>query len=141
MGRPYSQDLRERVLAVVDGGIGVTATGRLLRVSTSYVSKVMSRREMTGETTARALGRGPRPKLAGHHETLRQRVVAVPDETLAEMCVWLLDEHGVSISIGPLCTMLRRLKLTRKKRHSTPPSRSAPTLPPRARPGARSSRA
>lgn len=140
MGRPYSQDLRERVLAVVDAGTGVTETGRLLRVSTSYVSKVMSRREATGETTARALGRGPRSKLADHHETLRQRVEAVPDETLAEMCVWLLDEHGVSISIGPLWTMLRRLKLTRKKRHSTPPSRSAPTSPPRARPGARRSR-
>ena len=140
MGSSYSQDLRERVFAVVDDGVGVTAAGRLLRVSTSYVSKVMSRRAMTGETTARARGRGPRAKLADHHETLRQRVAAVPDETLAEMCVWLLDRHGVSISPSRLCTMLRRLKLTRKKRHSTPPSRSAPTSRRRVGSGARNSR-
>ena len=68
MGRPYSQDLRERVLAVVDGGIGVTATGRLLRVSTSYVSKVMSRREMTG---------------ANGREGLITRVALVAGEVLA----------------------------------------------------------
>lgn len=140
MGRSYSQDLRERVLAVVDDGVGVTAAGRLLRVSTSYVSKVMSRRAMTGETTARIRGRGPRAKLADHHEILRQRVAAVPDETLAEMCVWLLDRHGVSISTSRLCTTLRRLKLTRKKRRSTPPSRSAPTSRRRAGSGARNSR-
>lgn len=140
MGRPYSQDLRDRVLAMVDGGVGVTATGRVLRVSTAYVSKVMSRREATGETKARPLGRGPKPKLADHHETLRQRVAGIPDETLAEMCVWLLDDHGVSISTSRLCTTLRRLKLTRKKRHSMPQNRSVPTSPPRVRSGARPSR-
>lgn len=26
MGKPYSQDLRQRVFAAVDGGIGMTAT-------------------------------------------------------------------------------------------------------------------
>jgi len=51
----------------------------------------------------------------------------MPDETLAEMCVWLRDRDGVSISTSRLCTMLRRLKPTRKKRHSTLPSRSVPT--------------
>ena len=136
MGRPYSQDLRDRVIAVVDDGQGVTAAARLLRVSRSYASKVMGRLRATGETTARALGRGPRAKLADHHETLRQRVAAVPDETLAELAAWLLAEHGVTISVSRLCTTLQGLKLTRKKRHSTLPSRSAPTSRPRAWPGA-----
>ena len=140
MGRPYSQDLREGVIAVVDGGIGVTEASRLLRLSVAYVSKVMGRRNATGETTARALGRGPRAKLADHHETLRRRVAEVPDETLEELKAWLLAEHGVSISVSRLCTTLRALKLTRKKRHSMPPSRSAPTSPPHGRPGARRSR-
>jgi len=35
-----------------------TASASQLRVSTSFVSKVISRREMTGETTARARGSG-----------------------------------------------------------------------------------
>ena len=56
MGKPYSQDLRERVIATVDAGTRVCATARVLLVSVSYVSKVVGRRRTTGETTAR-LGR------------------------------------------------------------------------------------
>ena len=115
MGRPYAQDLRDRVIAVVDDGTGVTAAARLRQISTSYASRVMGRLRVTGETTARALGRELRPKLADYHETLRQRVAAVPDETLAELAVWLLVEHGVTISVSRLCTTLQGLKLTRKK--------------------------
>jgi transposase len=140
MGRPYSQDLRERVIAVVDGGSGVTEASRLLRLSVAYVSKVMSRRNATGETTARTLGRGPRPKLADHHEALRRRVAEMPDETLEELRAWLLAEHAVAISVSRLCTTLRDLKLTRKKRRSMPPSRSAPMSPPHEQPGARRNR-
>jgi PQQ-like domain len=41
------------VFALADGGLGVTATARQLRVTPSYLSKVLSRRRATGETTAR----------------------------------------------------------------------------------------
>lgn len=53
MGKPYSQDLRERVIATVDSGTRVCAAARLFLVSVSYVSKVVDRRRTTGETTAR----------------------------------------------------------------------------------------
>ena len=54
MGRPYSQDLRERVMAAVDGGMRVYAAAPVFRVSVSYIYKALSRRTKTGETTARA---------------------------------------------------------------------------------------
>ena len=41
-GKPYSQDLRERVLAAADDGERVGRIAVLLRVSVSYVSKVLS---------------------------------------------------------------------------------------------------
>ena len=44
MGKPYSQDLRERVIATVDSGTRVCVAARLLLVSVSYVSKVVGRR-------------------------------------------------------------------------------------------------
>ena len=44
MGKPYSQDLRERVIATVDSGTRVCAAARLFLVSVSYVSKVVGRR-------------------------------------------------------------------------------------------------
>ncbi len=52
-GKSYSQDLRERVFAAADDGEPVGRIVTLLRVSVSYVSKVLSRRKLTGQTTAR----------------------------------------------------------------------------------------
>ena len=53
MGRPYSQDLRERVMAAVDGGMRVYAAAPVFRVSVSYIYKALGRRTKTGETKAR----------------------------------------------------------------------------------------
>jgi hypothetical protein len=66
-GKPYSQDLRERVFAAADEGGKVGQIARLLRVSVSFVSKVLSRRRESGETTARpqrcaSHGSAPRPR-------------------------------------------------------------------------------
>ena len=53
MGRAYSQDLRERVMAAVDSGTGAYFAASLFRVSVSYIYKALGRRERTGETSAR----------------------------------------------------------------------------------------
>jgi transposase len=37
MGAAYSQDLRERVMAAVDGGLGVYSAAPMFRVSVSYI--------------------------------------------------------------------------------------------------------
>ena len=51
-GKAYSQDLRERVFAAADDGEAVGRIAVSLRVSVSYVSKVLLRRHRTGQTTA-----------------------------------------------------------------------------------------
>ena len=140
MAKAYSQDLRERVIGAVDGGLGTCACARLFQVSVSYVSKVLSRRQSTGETTARPMGRGPRPKLAEHHDALRRRVAVAPDATLVELQAWLAKERGVQVSVGRVWAALRLLRLTLKKSHSTRPSRNALTSPPPAPSGAPTSR-
>jgi hypothetical protein len=56
MGKPYSQDLRERVIAAVDTGTGAYVAALLFQVS-------LLRRRKTGEVTARRSGCGPKPKL------------------------------------------------------------------------------
>ena len=53
MGRAYSQDLRERVIAAVDSGTGAYAAASIFRVSVSYIYKLLGRRKRTGETSAR----------------------------------------------------------------------------------------
>ena len=70
-GRAYSQDLRDRVIAAVDGGMAVRAAAPLFRVSISYIYKALIRRRTNGETRPRAQRNHVPPKLAGHEETLR----------------------------------------------------------------------
>ena len=43
MGVAYSQDLRDRVLAAVDGGLRVYSAAPLFRVSVSYIYKALGR--------------------------------------------------------------------------------------------------
>ena len=114
-GRAYHQDLRERVFQVADAGTSVTGVAKILRVSVSYVSKVLGRRRRTGETTARPQ-RGHVPaKLAAYHAAIRDRVSAVPDATLRELQVWLKETHQVVASTTLIWEVLRELKLTLKK--------------------------
>ena len=51
MGVAYSQDLRDRVMAAVDGGLGVYAAAPLFRVSVSYIYKALGRRRASGDVT------------------------------------------------------------------------------------------
>lgn len=123
MGRPYSQDLRERAMAVVDGGTGAYAAAALFRVSVSYIYKALGRRRATGETTARTGRAGRKAKLAAHDEALRAQVTAHPDATLEELQAWLAAERKVKVSMGCLWNRLQRLKLPLKKSRNGPPSR------------------
>ena len=71
MGVAYSQDLRERVMAAVDGGLSVYSAAPLFRVSVSYIYKALGRRRATGDVTAHKSGGGPKPKLAAYDENMK----------------------------------------------------------------------
>ena len=60
-GMPYSNDLRLRVLAAVDGGVPVRQVAALLRVSVSYIYKALIRRWRMGETGGADAVRTPAP--------------------------------------------------------------------------------
>ena len=133
-GKTYGQDLRERVFAASDGGMRVGQIAARLLVSVSYVSKVLTRRRLTGERTARPQRCHVPAKLAAHHEVIRARVRA--DATLDELRAWLLDAHQVSASAGLMWKTLAGLGLTLEKRPGTRPNRTAPMSPRPARHGA-----
>ena len=138
-GQSYSEDLRGRVLAAVDGGMAARAAARVFRVSVSYIYKALIRRRRTGEVSASS-GRGHRPrKLTPAQEAaLAAHITAHPDLTLAALQTWLLDEHAVRLSNGATWSAVARLGLS-FKRHSTPPSKTVPTSRPGAASGARRS--
>jgi transposase len=139
-GQSYSEDLRGRVLAAVDGGMAARAAASVFRVSVSYIYKALIRRRRTGEVNASAR-RGHRPrKLTPEQEAaLASHIEAHPDITLAALQTWLAAEHAVRLSNGAVWSAVDRLGLSFKKRRSAPPSRTVRTSPSGAASGGRRS--
>jgi transposase len=137
-GQSYSEDLRARVLAAVDGGMAARVAAKVFRVSVSYIYKALIRRRRTGELTASAR-RGHRPrKLSPVQEAaLAAHIEAHPDLTLKALQAWLSAEHAVRLSNGAMWSAVARLGLSYKKRRSGPASRTVRTSPRGAASGAR----
>jgi transposase len=112
-GKPYGQDLRERVLALADAPLRQVADR--FAVSRSYVAKVRARLRETGERTPGQQRNHVAPRLTVLAAPLRARVAAGPDATIGELRAWALAEHGVSVSHPVMWTALARLGLTLKR--------------------------
>jgi putative transposase len=139
MARPYSVDLRARVVRAVEGGASRRATAAKFEVSVSFVIKLLQRWRRRGTVQPDRIGGWKRSTLAAHAERARALVAAEPDLTIAELCSRLADE-GIAVSRSSVGRFLIAAGLTRKKRRSMPPSRTARTSPPRGTPGACASR-
>jgi transposase len=115
-GQSYSQDLRDRVLAAVDGGMAARRVAATFQVSVSYVYKALIRRRLTGDAGINPnRGRPPR-KLSGEQElALAAHIRSRPGITLAQAQAWLRAEHGVTLSTGAMWNAAKRLGLSFKK--------------------------
>lgn len=123
-GQSYSEDLRGRVLAAVDGGMAARAAAKLFRVSVSYIYKALIRRRRTGEASASGRrGHRPRKLSPAQEAALAEHIAAHSDITLAALQAWLLEEHAVRLSNGAMWAAVRRLGLTFKKRRCGPANR------------------
>ena len=130
--RPYSLDLRERVLADCDAGQSNDEVARKYRVSASWIRRLKQRRRETG-SIAPLERQSPPPRLLAHAEHLQDLVEQQPDATLEE----LREALAVQTSVSSLCRALQRLRLTVKKKSCAPPSRTGPTWPADAKNGKR----
>ena len=107
----YSIDLRKRVLADFDDGMGNNAVARKFRVSSRWVYKLRKQREETGDIVPRRGKTGPQPKLAAHRQRLLLLVQEHPDATLAE----IYERLGEPASLATLWRELKALGVTLKK--------------------------
>ncbi len=139
-GQSYSEDLRARVLAAIDGGLAARSAASVFRVSVSYIYKAVIRRRRTGEVSASSRrGHRPRKLTPAQEAGLAAHIAAHPDITLAALQTWLAGEHAVRLSNGAMWSAVDRLGLSFKKRHSAPPNRTARMSPPGAGSGGRRS--
>ena len=127
MGKPYSIDLRERVVAAVtEEGLSRQAAARRFGVAASTSINWLKRHEETGSFAARQSG-GHRPKkIAGEHgEWLRRRIQECAF-TIRGLVLELAD-RGLNVSYRVVWNFVHDEKLTYKKnrsrRRAGPPGR------------------
>lgn len=115
MSRPYSNDLRERVVAAVEAGESCRAVAARFEVAVSTVVKWSQRYRRTGSVAPGKMG-GHRPViLAPHRAFIVERLRQTPHLTLHG----LRDElaaRGVKVSHDTVWTFLRREGLRFKKK-------------------------
>ena len=132
MARPYSLDLRERVVAFVTSGQTVRAASGTFGVSVASAAKWTQRLRTTGSAAAKPMG-GKRPfLLESERDWLLARLDEKPDLTLHALR-GELRERGVAVSCDTLWRFLKRQEISFKKnlvRHRAGPPRRRPTPPP-----------
>jgi transposase len=138
MGRPYSEDLRSRIVAVVEAGASRSAAAKQFAVSVSCVVKLMQRLRRAG--TVAPAARGKRPyALAAHETVVRELVATQPDLTLDELTHELLD-RGIRVGRSSVNRFLLACGLTLKKSRFMPPNSNGRMSRPRAKLGVLASR-
>src|SRR3984957_8724381 len=94
MARPYSQDLRDRVVGSVTAGRSCRATAALFGVSVASVVKWSQRFRSTGSAAAYWMGGHRRRVLAGERDWLLARLAEKPDLTSRALVAELV-ERGI----------------------------------------------
>ena len=121
--KPYSQDLRDRVVQDVDcGACSQTEAAVKYSVSLSFVQKLMRRVRETGSTAAKRATGGAKRRLAEAEKLIRAAVKHNPDVRLKALCEQVEAELGLWSDDSMLSRELKRLGITLKKRSSTPAS-------------------
>jgi transposase len=109
--RPYSKEMRRDVLAAGDSGEGTRVVALRFDVSESWVRRVKQERRELGKT-APATTRKRTPKWTVYQQDIERLIADQPDITLQELKAALNTE----LSVQTLCTALKKLKLTLKKK-------------------------
>jgi transposase len=124
--RPYSLDLRERIVAAIDSHDGsIREIARLFRVSTSFIVRLLQRRRAAGTLAPEPHGGGTAPALrAADLERLAELVRKQPDATLKQ----LKESGGFTCSLKTLWYALDGLGLTRKKKSLHASQRDRPDV-------------
>jgi transposase len=128
MPKPYSQDLRDRVIDAVERGeMSRRAAARRYEISESVAIKWLERVERDGSRGPVGHGGHRASKLMPHRDFLEAARTEKPDITLQALCDRLLSERGVKADTSMMSRFFRRIGVTFKKRPSSRKSRIART--------------
>lgn len=127
MARTLSQDLRDRVVGAIDGGMSCRAAAAHFGVSTSSAIRWRRLALQHGQAVARPRG-GDRHsgRIEAHGEFIKGLIAEVGDITLVEVQARLI-ERGAPVGIGTVHRFFARHGITRKKRPGTRKNKTGPT--------------
>jgi len=128
MAKPYSQDLRDRVLDAVDkDGMSRRAAAERFGVSDASAVKWVERLERAGSRTAARMGGYKPRKLEPRRAFLEAAQAEKPDVTRQALCDRLLAERGVTADTSMRRRFFRRIGVTFNKRPWSRASRTGRT--------------
>ena len=128
MAKPYSQDLRDRVIdAVKRGEMSRRAAARRYEISESVAIKWLERVERDGSRAPVGHGGHRASKLMPHRDFLEAARAEKSDVTLQALCDRLSAERGVKADTSMMSRFFRRIGVTVKKRPWSHASRIART--------------
>jgi transposase len=114
MAKPYSQDLRLRVIEVIEAGHTQSEAATMLKVCLRTVNDYVKRWRTQGSVEPDKFG-GHKPyKLADHADMVKALIKAEPDQTIAELQA-KLEEANIKASASAINRFLKAEKITYKK--------------------------
>lgn len=116
MGKPHPMELRTRVVAFVEEANTHRATAAHFRVSIKFVNDMVKLKRETGSLQPKPQGCRGHGKLSGVKDWVRARMAAKPGTTLDELRLALQHEHGIEVHRSSVGDLLKRLRLSHKKR-------------------------
>ena len=127
MARTLSQNLRDRVVAAIDGGMSCRAAAAHFDVSISSAIRWRRLALQHGRAVAKPRsGDQHASRIEAHGDFIKELLAEQGDIALAEIQA-RLTERGVPVGIGTVHRFFARHRITRKKRPGTRSSRTAPT--------------
>ncbi len=115
MGKPYSDDLRDRVLAAMASGRSCRDVGSAFAVAPSTAGNWYRCYQRTKSYAARPMGGARRSKLTEQADWIADRLAQASELTLGEVRDELAG-RGISVSYTSVWRMVRRLGLRHKKK-------------------------
>jgi transposase len=112
--KPYSKDLRLRVLAAVDSGVPREEVAKTFSVSMPTIKRSQKRRREAGDIEPKPMPGRPRLKGAALEEWLPSQLQHTNDLTLEEHREAFEEKHtGVLVSASTVSRAIERLGLPR----------------------------
>src|SRR5260221_8314503 len=100
MGKPYSDDLRERVIAAIEAGHTREEVAELFNMALSTVGGFIKRKRETGSVSPDKFGGHKTFTLEAHTNRVKEFVTEQPDNTLEELQTRLAKKKGKGSQSG-----------------------------------------